>query len=124
MITETMAKAEIASGLSAVCAWCTRYWEGREKHGMCGVPFCGGPAVGRAFPKYAGPRAGQIAMICFVCGAEADLGCEFHGQGIVGCCRKHEPKLREILARPSGRPVVVNERLVPVVNSVGTKAIQ
>lgn len=121
MLTEAMVQKEIDTGLSAVCAWCTRYWEARGRaHGTafaCGVGGCGGPGQGRAFPKYAGPRPNK-ASYCFICGREADMAVEFHGQqgGMVGCCAKHERMLRMVLANRPGTPMRVNERLVPAID--------
>jgi len=115
-LTEALAQREIETGLSAVCAWCTHYWEAREQAAgrpcACAVADCGGPAAGRAFPRYRGPRP-HLATYCFICGQPAVFGVTFHGAsgGSLGCCRKHEPQLRQILAR-RGMRVVVNERLV------------
>lgn len=122
MLNEFQVRREIEdTGLSAVCAWCERYWEAKaraEGHAFgCGVGGCGGPGVGGAFHLYKGPRPNK-ASYCYVCGAEADLAVEFHGAagGLVGCCKAHEQTLRIMLSR-TGKPVVVNERLVPVIQT-------
>ncbi len=119
MLNEFKVKREIKeTGLSAVCAWCERYWEAKSRTNgvafQCGVKGCGGPGMGKAFPMYKGPRMNKAAY-CFVCGEPSDMAVEFHdGGGMVGCCNKHEKALKLMLSR-TGKPVVTNERLVPVV---------
>lgn len=52
------------------------------------------------------------------CAAEADMAVEIHGAagGMIGCCKRHESALKIMLSR-TGKPVVVNERLVPVMQT-------
>ena len=118
MLDSAAVQKEIDTGLSAVCSWCTHYWDARARDGKavrCSIAGCGGPGKGMAFPRYSGPRS-NLASYCFVCGAEAQMAVEFHGSGggMVGCCNEHEPLLRRILANQ--KPLVVRERLVPVLS--------
>jgi hypothetical protein len=115
MIPAARAQAAILAGLSAVCARCEHYWAALDRGGEprgCG-PYadCGGPARGRSFPQYRGPLGSDLERWCFVCGADATLGCELGAgadRGRVGCCASHERLLRQVLARVPG--VVVRER--------------
>lgn len=52
------------------------------------------------------------------CGTAADMAVEFHraAGGMIGCCKSHESALKLMLSR-TGKPVVVNERLVPVMQT-------
>lgn len=125
MLNEFKVKREIKeTGLSAVCAWCERYWEAKSRTNgvafQCGVQGCGGPGMGMAFPMYKGPRMNKVAY-CFVCGEPSEMAVEFRGVtgkggngSMLGCCKKHEKALKLMLSR-TGKPVVTNERLVPVV---------
>jgi hypothetical protein len=115
MLNEKIIKLEIENGLSAVCAWCEHHWATLREGATpgCQQKDCGGPIKGRAFPFYKGPRP-NLASYCFICGQDADLSVEFSGRGHVGCCAIHEVQLRKMLSR-SGHPVVVRERIVPVV---------
>ncbi len=122
MLTEPQVRREIETGLSAVCAWCLRYWEAKDRARgtpfSCGVGGCGGPSQGRAFPKYAGPRANKAAY-CMFCGRTADMAVEFHQEGaggMVGCCADHERLLKMVLANRKAQ-LVVRERLVPVIGA-------
>lgn len=116
MLNAEQVKREIETGLSAVCAWCNRYWEAKDRMGgaafQCGVHGCGGPSVGMAFPKYTGPRPNK-ATYCFVCGGDPAGAVEFHRTGgMLGFCMKHEALMRRILARVVGDKLVVGERIV------------
>ena len=71
-ITVAMMEAASASGLSAVCASCERYWEARER----GVPGdrcaatrpCGSPLAGDYFNDYRGILTSDaFKRFCFVC---------------------------------------------------------
>jgi hypothetical protein len=122
MLNEFKVQREIKdTGLSAVCAWCERYWEAKARTEgrafQCGVQGCCGPGKGGAFAQYKGPRPNK-ASYCFICSAEADMAVEIHGAagGMIGCCKSHESALKLMLSR-TGKPVVVNERLVPVMQT-------
>lgn len=122
MIDEKVAQAEIEVGLSAVCAWCEHFHNGR-RDGMvsCGKN-CGGPSVGMSFPEYKGPMDGRFATFCFICGKEADSAIEIGGR-MVGVCNRKGPggetcfdKFKILIQRIPNRKVVVKERVVPVVS--------
>jgi len=92
----------IQSGLSAVCATCLRYWEGRDK----GLPEpqctaksdCGSPLVGDDFSEYAGPLP-DFSTWCFVCAGEARYGVSLPGRKrVVGVCSKHADLLSALRA--------------------------
>lgn len=57
---------------------------------------CGGPMVGKAFPKYEGPLAKSIiAQRCFRCGEKADFLAELPQEaGYLGVCETHSHMLR------------------------------
>jgi hypothetical protein len=120
MITEHMAKIEIDTGLSAVCAWCEHWHNGKGRRGMasCDVAGCGGPSVMRSFPMYTGPRYSDLHSFCFICGKEAEACVEMNGR-MLGVCNRMGPenetcmdKLRNMLKR---RRVIAKETVVPVV---------
>jgi len=75
-ITVAMMKAASASGLSAVCASCERYWEARERGipgDRCLAPRpCGSPLSGDCFSDYRGILTAEaFQRFCFVCGGAA-----------------------------------------------------
>lgn len=117
MLSEVVIQREIDNGMSAVCAWCEHHWATLKDGATpgCQQADCGGPMRGKAFPRYKGPRP-NLASYCFICGQESDLSVEFSGGGHIGCCAPHEVQLRRMLSR-SGKPVVVRERIVPVVQA-------
>lgn len=93
-------------GLSAVCATCEHYWEGRDKKlpgFQCASPGpCGGPIAGNDFPHYKGPY-GNLEQLCFVCGATPKLAVRARGKlRTVGICEKHLPMLKK--QAPQGQP--------------------
>lgn len=84
----------MASGLSAVCATCQKYWEARDR----GVPGdactskmkCGSPIAGDAFTDYNGPLKGALHQLCFVCAKQSDFGIKVTGRlATVGICKEH-----------------------------------
>ena len=84
----------MASGLSAVCATCQKYWDARDK----GIPGdacttrlkCGSPMAGDAFTDYDGPLKGALHQWCFVCAKQADFGIRVTGRvTVVGACKAH-----------------------------------
>jgi hypothetical protein len=113
-------------GMSAVCAWCLKYWRARERDQKPGAwrcqatKPCGGPMQGMAFPEYEGPLEGNLASVCYVCGGEPDAMVEIHGRGMVGVCkeRKRSDKTcMEILRDQLNNPRVVRrfeERRIPL----------
>ena len=119
MLTAEMAKREMETGLSAVCAWCEHWHSGKFFDGRAGClrSGCGGPGgrPPRAFPQYKGPLQGQLASICFICGKDADASVEFHGgKGMIGVCDAHTVILKKLLLMHGGRSPVVSERWVAV----------
>jgi hypothetical protein len=113
-------QAAMKSGLSAVCATCTKYWEARER----GVPGfkclatdgCGSPIAGDDFHEYVGPLSagGAMEKFCFVCASPAKIGVRAKGKlRIVGVCEAHLPMLKTHRATnamkiPEGLPTIVN----------------
>lgn len=88
-----LVEATIKSGLSAVCATCTKYWRGREQ----GLPEpqctattkCGSPLASDDFHEYEGPLQ-QFERFCFVCAAPSKYGITVHGRvRVIGVCRTH-----------------------------------
>jgi hypothetical protein len=120
MITVEAAKAEIATGLSAVCSWC-EHWHTAKDNGSplgCERMKCGGPSVGRGFPAYKGPMEGTVHLFCFICGKDPHAIVEIGGRKL-GVCGNIGPggkacvdKFRDIMAK---QKVIVRERVVPVI---------
>jgi hypothetical protein len=82
----------MASGLSAICATCTKYWEAQERGSpSCGTKTgCGSPLVGDDFHEYDGPMKGSLHLWCFVCGEKSRFGIRVKGKlNVVGACEKH-----------------------------------
>jgi len=84
----------MASGLSAVCATCQKYWAARDS----GIPGdtcttklkCGSPMAGDSFTDYDGPLKGSLHLWCFVCAQRADFGIRVTGRLVViGACKEH-----------------------------------
>jgi len=84
----------MASGLSAVCATCQKYWEARDR----GIPGdacttkmkCGSPIAGDAFTDYDGPLKGALHLWCFVCAQKSDFGIRVTGRvTTIGACKEH-----------------------------------
>lgn len=106
----------IQSGLSTVCATCSKYWEGRER-GLPGDTCtakspCGSPLAGDDFHEYDGPMA-AFDQFCFVCGG--DVVALINKRGSLrrfGLCAKHKqivPNLKPVnMVRPFEQALVVN----------------
>lgn len=115
-----LVEAAVKSGLSAVCATCRKYWEGREKglpEPRCtAVSKCGSPLAGDDFHEYSGPIT-EFDRWCFVCAAASKYGVTVRGRArVVGVCEKHVRLLADlkpvaaeaafpILKTPSGEAV-------------------
>ena len=124
MITAKKVMKELESGLTAVCAWCEYYHNAKENGApSCGIAGCGGPAVGKGFPKYKGIMENTLHTFCFICGRDADAGVEIMGSMLGVCNNKGVDretcveKLRKILSR---QPVNVREHVVAVVGKTDT----
>lgn len=128
MIDATRAQWAIKSGLSAICAHCTRYWAKQElvpaarplehfkpAEAGCGEHACGGPARDLAFPRYEGPLKGRLASVCFICGELPDATVEMHGRGYLGVCSAHIEQFKRMLGKPGAPPPQVRERIVQVI---------
>jgi len=78
-------------GLCYICRMCSQM-EKAKRHGAdaCGVPACGGPSKGLAFPWYAGPlpRA-WFTKYCYKCGKNATKKMVVKGKGELGLCDVH-----------------------------------
>lgn len=66
-------KAAMASGVSFVCAHCTKFWWSVDrKLDGCKAQQekrnCAGPIKGLGFPEYDGPLKGHLQNFCFVSG--------------------------------------------------------
>lgn len=93
-------RVAVANGVSAVCATCRWYWEGRARglpEPKCAVGrSCGSPFAGLTFPEYAGPM-NDFARFCFVCGADASYGVRVREEPrILGMCSQHIGMLGKI----------------------------
>jgi len=82
-------------GMSAVCAWCLKYWNARghddanSSSWQCqATKPCGGPMQGMAFPEYEGPMKGKLASFCYICGGPPDAAVDIGGKGMLGVCNK------------------------------------
>ena len=117
MINEKLAKIEIKTGLSAVCAWCEHYHNGKKEGKVC----CGKKECGLlyGFIKYKGPMESRLASFCFICGKNSESVIEIKGR-MVGICHGMGPnketcfdKFRSIL-HGNQKGVIVNEIVVPI----------
>lgn len=95
-----LVEAAVKSGLSAVCATCQRYWEGRER----GLPEprctsksgCGSPLAGGDFHEYSGPIT-EFDRWCFVCAGEAKYGVRAREKRkLFGVCETHVRLLHDL----------------------------
>lgn len=93
-LDSTKVAMAMASGLSAVCATCRKYWEARD----LGIPGdacttkvrCGSPMAGDTFSDYDGPLKGSLHRWCFVCAGKAQFGIQVNGRPTtVGACVQH-----------------------------------
>lgn len=95
----------IKSGLSAVCATCSNYWEARDK-GIPGdkclaVNGCGSPIAGDVFHEYRGPMT-HFDKFCFVCAADATHAIRVRGNTrLIGCCSEHVDLVKTL--KPKGK---------------------
>lgn len=98
--------AAVRGGLSAVCATCSKYWEGRDK----GLPEptctakgrCGSPLAGDDFREYDGPMV-AFERYCFVCAENSRYGVRVRGRPrTIGVCEKHISMLTTL--RPVSGP--------------------
>jgi len=94
--------AEIAQGVSPVCATCTQYWRGREQ----GLPRprcatlvrCGSPIAGDTFSQYDGIIS-DFTRWCFVCASDSDFAVQVRDEDrLVGVCKGHVRLLNELEA--------------------------
>jgi len=99
-LNPALAEAAVRSGLSAVCATCSRYWEGRDK----GLPEprctaktkCGSPLAGDDFHEYSGPIT-EFDRQCFVCAGQSRYGITVRGRGrVIGVCLTHAKLLSDL----------------------------
>jgi len=111
--------------LCHVCRHC-EYMAKAEDEGnkICGVGECGGPAKGRAFPKYKGPL-GPIALAsqCFVCGEVGNIGITILDRTLA-CCEPHlhiaNLEIDRSVLKPEDMGVVRTKRVVvPLEEALG-----
>ena len=103
------------SGLSTVCATCSRYWEGRERNlpgDRCTARTpCGSPLAGDDFHEYSGPIS-SFDNWCFICGDEPACAIAKPGsKRRFGVCARHKqmlPNLRpvDVTVAPDAAPLV------------------
>lgn len=118
----------VSSGLSAVCATCTKYWKARD----AGIPgdrclsqtACGSPLAGHAFQEYDGPIR-NMERWCFVCGEESTHAAVHDETGKrFGLCTNHVKLVEQI--QPMGRKnhrIWWDDPLPPRVVTAGGKLI-
>ena len=89
----------VQGGLAAVCATCTRWWEGQDRgQATCtAVDGCGSPLRGDDFHEYNGPLT-SFERWCFRCGASSDylVILADPGRRHVGVCRDHVAMFNEL----------------------------
>lgn len=104
----------VQSGLSTVCATCTRYWEGRDR-GLPGDACtarkpCVSPLDGGDYPEYLGPLQ-EFTVWCFICGDNAACAVQRRGSTrLFGVCAGHRnllPKMAPTLNHTDSSLVVL-----------------
>lgn len=95
-----LVEAAVKSGLSSVCATCTKYWAGRERglpEPRCtAVSKCGSPLAGDDFHEYEGPIR-EFDRYCFVCAQPSKYGIKVRdGKRLVGVCDTHVRLLADL----------------------------
>jgi hypothetical protein len=95
-----LVEAAVASGLSAVCSTCRKYWEGRERglpEPRCtAVSKCGSPLAGDDFHEYEGPMR-EFDRWCFVCAKESKYALKMReGKRLIGVCDTHVRMLADL----------------------------
>lgn len=120
MIDGKLAKREMSTGLTAICAWCEHYHNSKRDGTVGCEQDCGGPMAGRAFPQYKGPMETMLQSFCYICGKEPSGGIMIGGR-MLGICETLGPngqtcldKFKLILDRRDN--VVVKEHVVPVID--------
>lgn len=81
----------VASGLSIVCATCTKYHRAIERglDKCLAVNGCGSPIVGDTFHEYEGPIQ-DFLKFCFVCGQDSKKAVAVKGHARrIGVCMLH-----------------------------------
>lgn len=92
-MTELDAQIATARGVSAVCARCDHYWEGRARNlpgdSCTSIDNCASPLRGGCFHEYKGAIT-NFTSLCFVCGVVPKIGIRV---GVllrpIGVCDKH-----------------------------------
>jgi hypothetical protein len=92
--------AEVASGVSPVCATCKRFWEGRAndlpRPKCTAKKHCGSPIVGDTFSEYEGPMT-DFTGWCFMCAGNSDYAVKVRSEErLIGVCKAHVSKLNEL----------------------------
>lgn len=106
----------IASGLSMVCATCSKY-HGAKARGLekcLATDGCGSPIVGDTFHEYEGPIT-DFTRFCFVCGGKTKYGVDVKGHARrIGACEKHITYVAQMAPKePRRLPVVDRAILTP-----------
>jgi hypothetical protein len=96
-VDQTKIRLAVLSGLSLICATCTKFARAIEKGSMredgsvrcLAVDGCGSPIVGDTFHEYEGPIT-DFLRFCFVCGNPAQKGVAVKGhRRVIGACNEH-----------------------------------
>ena len=91
----------VQGGLSAVCATCTRYWEGRDQRlpepKCTAKEDCASPLGGGDFHEYVGPLT-DFEQWCFRCGSASDyvVVLAARDRRRMGVCRNHVSMFNEL----------------------------
>ena len=113
----TRVRKEVESGLSPVCATCSRYWEGKARGlaSHCATEVrCGSPIAGDTFSDYQGPLT-DFTRFCFACPSSAHQVVQVgDAERKIGVCQSHVSLLHEL--------EVASKPADPSVMQVHTKA--
>lgn len=99
-----LVRSAVASGLSIVCATCTKYQQAAAQGlSKCfAVDGCGSPIVGDTFHEYEGPIT-DFLRFCFVCGGQATKGVRVKGhRRVIGVCSQHVDYVVTMAPKMSG----------------------
>ncbi len=128
-LNPNLVEALVRSGLSAVCATCSKYWEGRERglpEPRCtSVKGCGSPMAGDDFSEYDGPLR-ELDQWCFVCARPSRYGVRIKNRArVIGVCEAHAKLLSSLKPEqvPAGETTLVGADGRPVPTVVPKKTL-
>jgi len=105
MPAEIDIRVAMGTGVSAVCATCKRFWEGRAQglETCTAGEDCGSPIVGDTFHLYEGPIT-DFLRFCFVCGGKPKKAIRVHGHArLIGACEEHAGWTAQLAPRRNPR---------------------